>query len=70
MDEMVKMWVQILYTDEIDNALKTISNERLWLKGGSTAFEQKAHMGNIKRYEEYIETLEGLKESFILKNGG
>ena len=29
MDEMVKMWVQILYTDEIDNALKAISNERL-----------------------------------------
>ena len=69
MDEMVKMWVQALYTDEIDNALKAISNERLWLKECSTATEQNAHMGNIKRYEEYIETLEGLKESFILKNG-
>ena len=70
MDEMVKKWVQALYTDEIDNATKAISNERLWLKGSSTTMEQKAHMGNIKRYEEYIETLEGLKESFILKNGG
>ena len=70
MDEMVKMWVQALYTDEIDNATQAISNERLWLKWCSTAFEQKAHMRNIKRYEEYIETLEGLKESFILKNGG
>ena len=70
MDEMVKMWVQALYADEIDNATKTISNERLWLKGCSTAMEQYAHMENIKRYEEYIETLEGLKESFILKNGG
>ena len=70
MDEMVKIWVQNLYNEEIDNATKAISNERLWLKGSSTAMEQKAHMGNIKRYEEYIETLEGLKESFILKNGG
>ena len=70
MDEMVKKWVQALYNEEIDNATQAISNERLWLKGYSTAFEQKAHMGNIKRYEEYIETLEGLKESFILKNGG
>ena len=70
MDEMVKMWVQILYTDEIDNALKAISNERLWLKGSATVKEQNAHMENIRRYEEYIETLEGLKESFILKNGG
>ena len=70
MDEMVKMWVQILYTDEIDNALKAISNERLWLMGSATVTEQNAHMVNIKRYEEYIETLEGLKESFILKNGG
>ena len=70
MDEMVKMWVQILYTDEIDNALKAISNERLWLKGSATAKEQNSHIENIKRYEEYIETLEGLKESFILKNGG
>ena len=70
MDEMVKIWVQNLYNEEIDNATKAISNERLWLKGSSTTMEQKAHMGNIKRYEEYIETLEGLKESFILKNGG
>lgn len=70
MDEMVKMWVQILYTDEIDNTLRTLSNERLWLKGSATATEQNAHMENIRRYEEYIETLEGLKESFILKNGG
>ena len=69
MDEMVKMWVQILYTDEIDNTLRALSNERLWLKGSSTTTEQNAHMGNIKQYEEYIETLEGLKESFILKNG-
>lgn len=70
MDNLVKKWVEALYTDEIDNALKAISNERLWLKGSSTAMEQNTHMGNIKRYEEYIETLEGLKESFILKNGG
>ena len=70
MDEMVKKWVQNLYNEEIDNATKAISNERLWLKGSSTTMEQNAHMENIKRYEEYIETLEGLKESFILKNGG
>lgn len=70
MDEMVKIWVQNLYNEEIDNALKAISNERLWLKGSSTAKEQNSHMENIRRYEEYIETLEGLKESFILKNGG
>ena len=70
MDEMVKIWVQNLYNEEIDNATQAISNERLWLKGSSTTMEQNAHMENIKRYEEYIETLEGLKESFILKNGG
>ena len=70
MDEMVKKWVQALYTDEIDNATKAISNERLWLKGSTTAEEQNSHIENIRRYEEYIETLEGLKESFILKNGG
>ena len=70
MDEMVKIWVQNLYNEEIDNATKAISNERLWLKGSSAVTEQNAHMENIRRYEEYIETLEGLKESFILKNGG
>ena len=70
MDEMVKKWVQALYNEEIDNATKAISNERLWLKGSTTAKEQNSHIENIKRYEEYIETLEGLKESFILKNGG
>lgn len=70
MDEMIKMWVKALYVDEIDNATKAISNERLWLKGSTTAKEQNSHIENIRRYEEYIETLEGLKESFILKNGG
>ena len=70
MDEMVKIWVQNLYIDEIDNATQAISNERLWLKGSAIVTEQNAHMENIRRYEEYIETLEGLKESFILKNGG
>ena len=70
MDEFVKKWVKTLYNEEIDNATQAISNERLWLKGSATATEQNAHMENIRRYEEYIETLEGLKESFILKNGG
>ena len=70
MDEMVKAWVQILYTDEIDDTLRVLSCERLWLKESTTAEEQNSHIENIRRYEEYIETLEGLKESFILKNGG
>lgn len=70
MDNLVKKWVKTLYNEEIDNATQAISNERLWLKGCSTATEQNSHMENIKRYEEYIETLEELKESFILKNGG
>ena len=61
MDEMVKKWVQALYNKEIDNATKAISNERFWLKGSATATEQNFHIENIRRYEEYIETLEGLK---------
>ena len=69
MDEMVKAWVQILYTDEIDDTLRVLSCERLWLKGSTTAEEQNSYIENIRRYEEYIEILEGLKESFILKNG-
>ena len=70
MDEMVKKWVQTLYADEINDTLRALSNERLWLKGSTTAKEQNSHIENIRRYEEYIETLEGLKESFILKNEG
>lgn len=70
MDNLVKKWVEALYTDEIDSTLRALSNERLWLKGSATAKEQNSHKENIKRYKEYIETLEGLKESFILKNGG
>ena len=70
MDEMVKMWVKALYNEEIDSATQAISNERLWLKGSTTVIQQDSQMKNIRRYEEYIETLEGLKESFIVKNGG
>lgn len=70
MDSLVKKWVKTLYDEAIDETLEAISNERLWLKGSATVTEQNAHLENIRRYEEYIETLEGLKESFILKNGG
>ena len=70
MDSLVKKWVKTLYDEAIDETLESISNERLWLKGSATVTQQYAHMENIKRYEEYVETLEGLKESFILKNGG
>lgn len=70
MDNLVKKWIVALYNEAIDETTNARLNEKHWLRGCSSIAERNTHEKNIKRYEEYIETLEGLRESFILKNGG
>lgn len=70
MDNLVKKWIVSLYNEAIEETTNARLNEKRWLRGCGSTTERNFHEENIKRYEEYIETLEELRESFILKNGG
>lgn len=60
MNEMVKNWLIELYEREIEEALGSISNERIWLMGTDVLEEEKMHLDNMANLNEYITTLKTL----------
>ena len=60
MNEMVKNWLIELYEREIEEALGSISNERIWLMGTDVLEEDKMHLDNMANLNEYITTLKTL----------
>ena len=60
MNEMVKNWLIELYEREIEEALGSISNERIWLMGTGVLEEEKMHLDNMANLNEYITTLKTL----------
>ena len=60
MNEMVKNWLIELYEREIEEALCSISNERIWLMGTDVLEEEKMHLDNMANLNEYITTLKTL----------
>ena len=60
MNEVVKNWLIKLYEREIEEALGSISNERIWLMGTDVLEEEKMHLDNMANLNEYITTLKTL----------
>ena len=60
MNEMIKFWLTDLYEREIEEALGSISNERIWLMGSDAPEEEQMHLDNIANLNEYIATLKTL----------
>ena len=60
MSEMVKNWLIELYENEIQEALGSTSNERIWLMGTDVLEEEKMHLDNMANLNEYITTLKTL----------
>lgn len=57
MNETIKIWLENLYADAIEEAKGTIENERIW-ELGYDGDEPNPHTENIEVLEEYIATLE------------
>lgn len=57
MNETVKMWLEELYTKEIEEIKGTISNEHLW-ELGYNGEEPNPHTENIEVLKEYLDVLE------------
>ena len=60
MNEIVKNWLIELYEREIEEALGSISNERILLMGTDVLEEEKMHLDNMANLNEYITTLKTL----------
>ena len=63
MSELVKIWLQALYTNELEEVRGAIDNEHMWELGYNGEEPVNPHSMNIAALEEYIEVLnEKLKE--------
>lgn len=61
MSDLTKKWLKELYSNEIKEVKRTISNERIWEKEYNVREDGwNPHTNHIKNLEEYIEVLEGL----------
>lgn len=54
-NETIQEWLNNLYTEAIEEAEQSLSNERLWEKGYDG--EDNPHTENIKTLEQYISVL-------------
>lgn len=62
MNETVRIWLEELYTKEIEEAKETIKNEHIWELGYNGEEPLNPHTGNIEVLKEYIEVLESKLE--------
>lgn len=58
MNELVKIWLEELYTNAIEETKDTIKNERMWELGYNGKEPVNPHTENIRVLEEYIGVLE------------
>lgn len=57
MNETIRIWLENLYQNEIEEIKGAISNERIWERG-YYGEEPNPHTENIEVLTEYLETLE------------
>lgn len=57
MNETVKIWLEELYKNEIEEVKGAIDNERIWAVGYDGE-EPNPHVENIEVLKEYIDILE------------
>ena len=62
MNELVKIWLEELYKNEIEETKGTIENEHMWELGYDGNEPVNPHTENIMVLEEYIEVLEEMLE--------
>ena len=66
--ETVKIWLEDLFQDALNENRETISNERLWQKGADKQEEVDMHAENIETLTEYQNILENTLEQLQKTN--
>lgn len=58
--EIVTEWLKDLYSDELEDTIGAIENERIWQNGADDDEGIDMHENNIQDLEEYAEVLQNL----------
>lgn len=63
MNETIKIWLEKLYENEIEETKGTLDNEILWAMAQGDKEQVSIHFENIALLKEYIEVLKELKNN-------
>lgn len=62
MNEMVRIWVEKLFDQQISETKESIGNERLWMHGANSEEEVRSSIDNLANLNEYLIVLKKLKK--------
>ena len=68
MNETVKIWLENLINNEIDDVLSTIKNSKIWLLGSNNKEDFQAQLDNLSLYNEYLIALKKLKNRIEMED--
>ena len=62
MNEMVRIWVEKLFDQQISEIKDSIRNERLWMHGANSEEEVRSSIDNLANLNEFLIVLKKLKK--------
>ena len=68
MNETVKIWLENLINEEMDDVLGTIKNSKIWLLGSNNKEDFQAQLDNLSLYNEYLIALKTLKNRIEMED--
>lgn len=68
MNETVKIWLENLINNEIDDVLGNIKNSKIWLLGSNNKEDFQAQLDNLSLYNEYLIALKTLKNRIEMED--
>ena len=68
MNETVKIWLENLINNEIDDVLGNIENRKIWLLGSNNKEDYQEQLDNLSLYNEYLIALKKLKNRIEMED--
>lgn len=68
MNETVKIWLENLINNEIDDVLGNIKNSKIWLLGSNNKEDYQEQLDNLSLYNEYFTALKTLKNRIEMED--
>lgn len=68
MNETVKIWLENLINNEIDDVLGNIENRKIWCLGSNNKEDFQEQLDNLSLYNEYLIALKKLKNRIEMED--
>lgn len=68
MNKTVKIWLENLINNEIDDVLGNIENSKIWLLGSNNKEDYQEQLDNLSLYNEYLIALKKLKNRIEMED--